>query len=663
MAVAVRAVNVLVERMLCADGPLPALCAEQRELARIVAEALDAPPAAAALVTLTQAATGIGKTVALLAPIMALAALQKRQCVRAQHAVLSTFTNHLARQILDDDAPRVSRALEALGYPAVSVATRAGRRQFIDHDRVERVLDRLGDRRESPEARTLNALGAFDTFAEAEDHQVFVPSGFSADALCVSPRSTAAAAEAFSRCKRAAAEADVVLTNHALVLTDCRFRGRVLGIGGPVHTVVFDEADALPEVARSVVDERIALNTIADVAVALGADASEAYQELARLCARETARGTPRLLAHCAGRDAIVEQVRRIRAAIETAAAWDDEAAEEAAVLAARLQSFLQCALGNDGGAAAIAPGVTPALAVVHRAPVRLLRHVFDTTQTTFLVSATLAAPAARPNPNDLLRALGIGPGTRGSARINGAGWADLQPRRYGEMDFRFADRAVPTPICQIDDAPVSDPVHLDYVAQAIEAARQSGRVLVLCTSYQLAGELAARVRHAVTHACGTRLASWLEAFRADAHGVLLTPAAWTGLSLPGCIDHIVIPRIPFRPHSAVDEARRRFLAELGFASSSIERLIAGDRGAAVRRTLAQGLGRGIRGPDQRCTVWLLDPRFPLPKSMTRVIGGSDQGQAASLLELIHCIPARFRNGLRPAVDRGCIWPLARDAG
>ena len=150
---AVRAVRDLVERMLCAGGPLPALCEEQRTLARIVAEALDAPPGDEALVTLTQAATGTGKTVALLAPILAIAALQKRQGVRSHRATLSTYTNQLTRQILEDDAPRVSRALESLGYPAVSVATRAGRRQFIDPDRVERALARLGDRRDGPDGR------------------------------------------------------------------------------------------------------------------------------------------------------------------------------------------------------------------------------------------------------------------------------------------------------------------------------------------------------------------------------------------------------------------------------------------------------------------------------------------------------------------------------
>ena len=424
---------------------------------------------------------------------------------------------------------------------------------------------------------------------------------------------------------------------------------------------MFDEGDALPEVARSVADERIGLDGVAHIAALAGAAASEACRELARLCARETALGRPRLLAHCAGRDAIVERVHALRAAFMTAAAADEDAAEEAALLAARLRAFLECADDGAVATAAIACGETPALAVVHHAPVRLLRRVFDTTRAAFLVSATLAVPGARPSPNDLLRALGLGPGARAPGRINAPGWADLQPRRYGAMDFRFADRSAPEPIRHVDGAPVSDPGHLDYVARAIEAARESGRVLVLCTSYALAEELAARGRDALVHVRGTRLASWLEAFRADAHAVLLTPAAWTGLSVPGCIDHIVIPRIPFRPPSVEDEATRRFLEAVGLAASRIDGLIVRDRGAAVRRNLAQGLGRGLRGPGERCTVWLLDPRFPLPKSMIRVIGGPDQGLAAKHLDLIHCIPARFRNGPRPAVDRGRIWPLARD--
>ena len=335
----------------------------------------------------------------------------------------------------------------------------------------------------------------------------------------------------------------------------------------------------------------------------------------------------------------------------------DEALVEEALLLRARLASFLDGA--HDAHAvAALVAGPAPALAVVHREPVRLLRHVFAHARAAFLVSATLAAPSARPHPNDLLRALGIAPGMRTPARLHFEGWTDLAPRRYGRMRFRFADRATPGPFRRDGDIPVADPRHLDYVARAIEAARTTGRVLVLCTSYPLAHELAARVPRAIAHRRGARLASCLGAFRAHPHAVLLTPAAWTGLSLPGLVDHLVIPRIPFPAHSVRDEARRHFLSQLSMPRMTAERLVAGDRNAAARRTLAQGIGRGIRGPSEHCTLWLLDPRFPLPRSMARALGGPGQGAALRHLALIHCIPARFRNARHPAIDQGEIWPL-----
>ena len=354
-----------------------------------------------------------------------------------------------------------------------------------------------------------------------------------------------------------------------------------------------------------------------------------------------------------------------IRDALDTADFPDDDAAEEGKLLRARLRYFRDSA-ESGGAVTAIAAGAVPSLAVVHREPVRILRHVFEKTQAAFFVSATLAAPAANPVPNDLLRAFGIAPGMKTPARINYAGWSDLQPGRYGRMGFRFADRSVPDPLrrnADDDDRPVADPRHLRYVADAVEEARKNGRVLVLCTSYELADELGARISSAIVHTRGVRLGAFLDAFRAAPDGVLLTPAAWTGVSLPGMVDHVVIPRLPFRPPSVEDEAKRGFLSRLGLAPAHVEGLIAGDRNAAVRRKLAQGIGRGIRGPDESCTLWILDPRFPLPKSMARAIGGPGQGRAVHNLPFINCIPPRFRRGRNPAVDRGGIWPFEPRVG
>ena len=649
---AVRAVAGLVERLLSASGPLPALCEVQRRLARIVAEALDAPPSGEALVTVVQAATGTGKTIALLAPVMALAALQKRQGVAAHRSTLSTFTNGLAHQVLDDDAPRVGRALVALGYPEVSVAARAGRRQYIDHDRVERSLGRLGDRPGSEDACALEALLGFATFQEAEEHGVRLPAARNPDALSVTPRSSAAAAAAFLAARRAAARADVVITNHALVLADCRLDGRVLG--DSPETLLFDEADALPDAARSAADDRIELAFVRETAAAIGADTRAPLEALVRLLADETRRGRHRLLAHCTRRGHILELVHRLGEALACGTDGDDDAAEEARLLRSRLRYFARCAQ-SPHATAAIAAG--PALAVVHHEPVRLVRRVLAGANAVFFVSATLAVPAPRPSPNRFLRTLGLAPGMHARARLNGPGWADLEPRRYGTLRFRFADRAVPGPFQRDREPPAAHPAHLDCVARAIDEARKTGRVLVLCTSYRLVDELASRVRTPIVHVPGTRLASCLASFRAEPDAALLTPAAWTGVSLPGLVDHLVIPRIPFRPDEVRDEARREFLSSLGLPARAAMRLSARERSADAARRLAQGIGRGIRGPDDRCTVWLLDPRFPLPASMARAIGGPGQGQAVRHLELIHCIPMRFRTGRRPAIDAGEIWP------
>ena len=351
--------------------------------------------------------------------------------------------------------------------------------------------------------------------------------------------------------------------------------------------------------------------------------------------------------------------------ALETADFPGDDAAEEGKLLRARLRYFRD-STESGGAVTAIAAGSVPSLAVVHREPIRILRHVFEKTQAAFFVSATLAAPAANPVPNDLLRAFGIAPGMKTPARINYAGWSDLQPGKYGRMQFRFADRSAPGPFRRNhddDDRTVADPQHLRYVADAVEEARKSGRVLVLCTSYKLVDELGARIPSAIVHARGVRLGAFLDDFRTAPHGVLLTPAAWAGVSLPGMVDHVVIPRIPFRPPSVEDEAKRSFLSQLGLAPTNIEGLIAGDRNAAARRKLAQGIGRGIRGPTESCTLWILDPRFPLPKSMARAIGGPGQGKAVNNLPFINCIPSRFRRGRNPAVDGGGIWPFEPRVG
>jgi ATP-dependent DNA helicase DinG len=168
-----------------------------------------------------------------------------------------------------------------------------------------------------------------------------------------------------------------------------------------------------------------------------------------------------------------------------------------------------------------------------------------------------------------------------------------------------------------------------------IEQARaDGGRVLVLTTSYALGTSLGGKLADVTIHPKGESLAHVLDRFDTN---VLVSPAAWEGIDLPDAWSDIVIPRIPYPSNDQVLD---------------VHFLTAQDQ--AIRR-LTQGFARGLRRPDQTCTIWMLDPRFPLPGKLINA-GFVSQGAAARHLRLASSIPDRFRRGLRATFEQGEIF-------
>src|SRR3546814_3924774 len=75
-----------------------------------------------------------------------------------------------------------------------------------------------------------------------------------------------------------------------------------------------------------------------------------------------------------------------------------------------------------------------------------------------------------------------------------------------------------------------------------------------------------------------------------------------------------------------------------------------------MRRKLRQGIGRGIRRPNDSVKLWLLDPRFPLPATLSDPLDASTGITINPFFNsLVNCIPLRFRNGLKPAFNEAKI--------
>ncbi|WP_395009077.1 helicase C-terminal domain-containing protein [Undibacterium sp.] len=199
------------------------------------------------------------------------------------------------------------------------------------------------------------------------------------------------------------------------------------------------------------------------------------------------------------------------------------------------------------------------------------------------------------------------------------------EPKKFGQMSFVLADPQAPSPSAREEnDGEVSyfsDPIWLDYCATVIKAAHATGkRCLVLALSFSDCYALAERLRnleHLIVHKQGEPIGNTLRDYVSDEQAILISPATWEGVNLPGMVDNLVITRIPFSPADSISfEVERAHLESKGFSDKKIKEISFAKIMNSARRKLSQGLGRGIRRDSDKVTVWFADPRFPMPDSL-----------------------------------------------
>jgi ATP-dependent DNA helicase DinG len=224
-------------------GPLAAALPEfrarrgQRQMAEAVAEAIDERTS-----LMVEAGTGIGKTFAYLVPAL----LSGRRCV------ISTGTRTLQDQLFGRDLPLLSKALGR----AQRVVLLKGRSNYLCAQRLERHGAELPLQ---PGSSLLGKLRAWSQQTRSGDLAEFPELGEShaQRSAFVSTRDNCAGQRCseFARChvfaaRRAAAEADIVVVNHHLLLADLALKEEGFGdILPSADAIVLDEAHQLPELA------------------------------------------------------------------------------------------------------------------------------------------------------------------------------------------------------------------------------------------------------------------------------------------------------------------------------------------------------------------------------------------------------------------------------
>ncbi|NDK92513.1 ATP-dependent DNA helicase [Gordonia desulfuricans] len=653
------------------DGAVTALSGRRRDgqvrMASAVAHAIDVGEHLA-----VQAGTGTGKSLAYLVPAI------RHAVDSGDTVVVSTATIALQRQLVERDLPRLADALTGPLGRKPTFAILKGRANYlclhkIHAGTVEEPDNELFDAFElSRTGREVTRLREWLSDTETGDRDDLSP-GVTDRAwrqVSVSARECLGAAhctyadDCFAeRSRRASAQVDVIVTNHAMLAIDAMSPANVL----PEHDVVIiDEAHELVDRITAVTTDEVSAASVANLSRRCGKLVDEetvdallgAGEQLGELLESmppgewtSLPSGAAAILAMLRDR---LWQTRTAIGPARGAGADESTAAARSAALtgiddahdmivrllgtfdepdASKRRDVVWVGLERigRGPAASTRP-------VLHVAPLSvggLLRSTLFSGATVILTSATLTiggnfdalaatwglpadartdgpspgkgadTPAADDDPvplRDLTATGQIAPSDSGRVR-----WTGLDagsPFDYPKSAILYVARHLPRP-----GRDGLAPVTLDEIAGLITAA--GGRTLGLFSSMRAAREatdaLTPRLNVPILCQGDDTTSSLVKRFADDPATCLFgTLSLWQGVDVPGpSLSLVLIDRIPFpRPDDPLATARQRAIDARGgngFLSVSANH-------AAL--LLAQGTGRLLRSVDDRGVVAILDSRL-----------------------------------------------------
>jgi ATP-dependent DNA helicase DinG len=588
-----------------------------------------------------QAGTGTGKSLAYLVPAI------HHAVGKGATVVVSTATIALQRQLVDRDLPRLAKALKPLLGRAPTFAILKGRRNYLclnklhggdESDPGEELFDPFAI---SAMGRSIKRIHEWADTTDTGDRDQLVPGVPDSTwrQVSVTARECLGAAkcpvgdDCFAEKARAVAgQADIVVTNHALLAIDALEGRPVL----PEHdVVVVDEAHELVDRVTGVATAELTAGMINAAARRLGKLVDQAVAD--RLA--EAGEGLGLVLddlpparweslpqAAVGALSAVRDAAGTCKQALGSDRREDPEAATGRKIAQASLDDVADTAVRLLGAFDEADPAKRRDVVwlaeqgpdgarhkSLHAAPLwvgGLLRERLFGRSTVVLTSATLALGG---NFDALARQWGLPPEKAAEAiddpvpDPDAPKWSGLDvgsPFAHAKSGILYVAKRLPPP--GRDGLP---PSYIDEIAGLVEAA--GGRTLGLFSSMRAAKQAteALRGRLETPLLCQGEDSTMqlVEKFAADeATSLFGTLSLWQGVDVPGpSLSCVIIDRIPFpRPDDPLVAARQRATDARGgngFLSVSATH-------AAL--LLAQGAGRLLRGMDDRGVVAILDSRL-----------------------------------------------------
>ena len=574
-----------------------------------------------------QAGTGTGKSLAYLVPAIARAVTDQAP------VVVSTATIALQGQLVDRDLPRLVDAVAADLPRKPTFALLKGRRNYLCLNKINSgPTDEEPPQEELFSAAAVSAMGRdiqrltqWASETETGDRDELRPGvpERSWSQVSVSARECLGATrcpygiDCFAEKARAkAADADVVVTNHALLAIDAIAEATVL----PEHDfLVIDEAHELVDRVTSVATAELTPGplgvTVRRVARLVGPELTERLEASVATFASAIHDGQPGRIDFLD--DELGTYLTALRDSASAARAAIDPKPADPQAAAARLESIAALTEITDTAARVLdsfgpaipdrtdvvwldqeelPAGTRPVLRVAPLSVSGLLAERIFGQSTAVLTSATLTVGGSF---DAMAQAWGL---------TEDRSWRGLDvgsPFDHARSGILYIAAHLPAP----GREGAGSEAQLDEIAGLIEAC--DGRTLGLFSSMRAARAAATAMRDRLDTPVlcqgddGT--AALVEQFSADPRTSLFgTLSLWQGVDVPGpSCSLVIIDRIPFpRPDDPLLTARQRAVAARG--GNGFMAVAA----AHAALLLAQGTGRLLRRADDRGVVAVLDSRM-----------------------------------------------------
>ena len=603
-----------------------------------MAEAVDEAVAARRHL-IVEAGTGVGKSLAYLVPMINWSVRENTR------AVISTYTKALQNQLFVKDLPFLSRALDvefryaicmgSNNYVCLRKAERNSARDPLEtkkrKDQVEKIFKWLSNTGTGlvTDMDLVPEGSVWDRFSRESD-------------LCLGKKCPQKGRCFYMQARRVQAEAHILVTNHALLLTDMMSEVRILP---EFHSLVLDEAHMLEDVATGHFGKEISNSGLARLIENISSVvSSKNIVWTDRTAVKQKVRGVEdRIMELHASSAGFFSEAEKILGKNESTTQFDcgnfsykesSKAMMELSFSLAELNRVLKDPDGREATHAyaercgklseafefifehkegyvywaEVAPGRRDIVYSFHAAPIdvseQMKTYLFDRVSPVVLTSATLATPE-----KDRGRDKAAGPFRFIKERLALEDCSEL----LLDSPFDYKNNVL-VYLPHMKGDPGKDPGTFrrqvrDNILEIFDV--MGGRIFALFTSYAMLNAVAreiGRMREDINMLKQGDLPRYvlLDVFKRSPDSVLLgTTTFWQGVDVPGdSLECVIITKLPFSvPSDPVNAARIRSVREKGknpFLEYQLPQAVI---------MFKQGFGRLIRGRSDRGVAAVLDPR------------------------------------------------------